>query len=260
MTLAEMVKKSREIAKMSRAELADKIGVPEIIIACIEQPDTQDEKAVSFFAAAFGLKPEVFSGTAPREPSEGEKRAAREAEMAARTAKAKYPSIRAFILDPCRCADPAKALELFGEEPFSLAERNVVLYLSTTALYNFCDNNSSSFAFDSYLFKHHGKLLQRFEQETARLNLPAEQREERINMARGDIFRCGRIEDIAILVLDDFAAELEEKLKKGADDFMQDLALPFTWEIDAALMKITIKDSRGGVAHQIRLLDVKGRS
>ena len=271
MTLAEMLKRNREASKMSQADIAKKLKVPEAIVACIEEPEADNAKAVQLFASAFGVKPAVFAGEEPRPPTEEEIRAAEEAKKAEEKArkakeaaevasKAKYPAIRAFILDPERCAHPDKAAELFGKDRFSLAERNVVLYLSTTALYHFCDTNTSSFSFDQYLFKSHSSLLQKFERELAKENLSDEAKEERLDFARGDIFRCDRIENIAILVVDDFAAELEEKLKSGTMDFEQDLDMPFVWDVDDELMKIAIRGSDGSLLHEIKLLAVKERS
>jgi transcriptional regulator with XRE-family HTH domain len=274
MTLAEMVRTNREQSKMSRAQLAAKLGVAEVLVAAVEEPQEATEQAIAFFSNAFGVKPDVFTGKAPRGPTEEEmraKKAAEEAERAAgeeerkareaaaEAAAAKYPLIRRFLLDKSRCANPDVVRRLFAAEPFSLAERNVVLYISTTALYNFCDSNTSNFAFDTYLFKHHGSLLKKFETEVAGRGLPADESEELLAMARGDIFRCEQIENIAILVLEDFAAELEARLAKGTVDFGQDIDPNFTWELDEALMRIAVKGKAGKLLHEIRLLDVRGR-
>ncbi|MBD3420274.1 MAG: hypothetical protein GF398_09185 [Chitinivibrionales bacterium] len=257
MTLAELVKKNREQANLTQADLAGKLGVPELLIACIEQPHQTSEKAVAYFAAAFGLEPEVFTGEKPRQPTSQEIADAREARRAELASQATYPAIRKFILDPARSVDPTKAEKLFAESAFSLTERNVVLYLSTTALYHFCDHNTSSFAFDEYLFKLHNELFKKYEREMLASHLPEEEKQERIAFARGDVFSCERIENIAILVLEDFAGELEQKLQNNIIDFEYDLDMPFTWEIDDTLMKININKPSGELLHDIKLLDVK---
>ncbi len=268
MKLAEMVRKNREEAGVSRAELAKKLGVPEVMVACIEEPEADSVEAVKLFASALGVKPEVFTGEEPRGPTEEEIRAAQEAQKAKAAAKAaaeaaakaKYPAIREFILDPKRCANPQKAAEMFGGERFSIAERNVVLFLCSTALYHFCDTSTSEFSFDTYLFKRHESLLRKFERELAKENLSEEEKAERLGFARGDVFRCDRVENIAILVLEDFAAELEQKLENGVRDFDQDLDMPFVWEADDELMKIAIRRPDGELLHEIKLLDVKEKN
>ena len=52
---------------------------------------------------------------------------------------------------------------------------------------------------------------------------------------------------------------MEEKLANDIHDFDEDLDLPFTWLIDDDLMKIEIKDQKGNVKDEIKLLDVKER-
>jgi transcriptional regulator with XRE-family HTH domain len=252
MTLAEMLKKNRELSGMTSAELAAKLGVSERVVECLENPGNPGAEAIEFFAGVFGFPVDVFTGKVAARPKEIHKNRLS-------GSRAKYPFIRDFLLNPSRCKTPDTAISCIGADPFPLVERNVVLYLSTMALYNFCDTNTSNFSFDTYLFKHHGRLLQKFEAELAGRGLDPQDREEQLNLARGDIFRCDRIENIAILVLDDFAAELEQKLADGTEDYGRDLQLPFSWEVDDTLMKIVIRDGAGGLLHQIRLLDVKGR-
>ena len=130
---------------------------------------------------------------------------------------------------------------------------------STTALYHFCDTNTSSFAFDEYLFGLHAKLLAKFERDIEQETLPPEEKEERLNNARSNIFACEKVENIAIMVVENFAAELEGKLREDGHDFAEDLHLPFTWEIDEQMMAIVIKNEDGSQRDRIKLLDVKQR-
>lgn len=253
MRIAEMVKANRESAGISKNEFAKRLGISLELIEYIENPEIDNPGAVELFASALGMSPAQFKGEKPEEPPPKEER------RAPAVKNARFPSVRAFILDPSRCLNPEVAIKIFGDDPFPLAERNVLLYLSTTALYHFCDTNVSSFAFDEYLFALHGKLLARFEQELQREGLSGSDAEERLNSARSNIFCCDRIENIAIMVFESFTAELEGKLTGNTIDFEEDLHMPFTWEIDDSLMKIVFKDDKGNVRDQIKLLDVKGR-
>ncbi len=256
MNVAEMLRKSREAAGISQEDLAKSLSIPSDLVAFIENPVDLEERIIEFFASGLGITPEVFKGERPpkpKEPTEEEKR-----ELI--TKNARFPLIRLFILDNTRCEDPEKAMKLFGDSELSLAEQNIILYLSTTALYNFCDTNCSSFSFDKYLFNLHGKLLVKFEKELQESNLSPEEMEERLGNARSNIFACDSIEDIAINIIEPFAKEMEEKLAGEIYDFEGDLDMPFVWGIDDTLMRIIIKDQNGNIRDRIRLLDVKKKN
>ncbi len=255
MVIFEMLRKHREKAGISQAELAKKLSVPADIISYLEDPAGNEERMIQLLAKALGMTPGEFKVEVPPEP---DKPTEKEIKTVA-VQKAKFPNIREFILDPVRCENPEKALELFREQELSLAEKNLILYLSTTALYHFCDTNTSSFGFDAYLFKLHGSLLARFDKELQGLPISAQEKEERLGNARTNIFACDSIENIAIRVLEPFAQEMEQKLSNGILDFDDDLDMPFTWGIDNELMKIEIKDSSGTIRDRIKLLDVKER-
>ncbi len=255
MPIAELLKKNREEKGLSQEDLAKSLSIPVDLVAFIEDPKESEAKIVEFFAAGMNITPEIFRGEVPLKPPEQE-----EEEIATTAVEnAKYPNIRQFILNPERCENPEKAKKLFMKEELSLSEQNVILYLSTTALYHFCDTNYSSFAYDDYLFKLHGTLLKKFELELKRAGLSQDENEERLNNARSNIFGCDKVENIAIRVFSQFAGEMEEKLAGGVEDFNEDLDLPFTWSIDEDLMKIEIKDQKGNVKDEIKLLDVKER-
>lgn len=256
MTVAEMLKKNREAAGISLEDLAKKLSLPVDIIAYIEDPAAGEAKIVQLLAGGLGVTPEIFKGEIPPEP----KKPTEEEKKAAAVKDARFPNIRQFILDPSRCENPEKALELFGNQRLSLAEKNVILYLSTTALYHFCSTNTSSFAFDEDLFKLHGPLLTKFEKELQGMNISSEEKEDRLGNARSNIFACDTMENIAIRVVEPFAVEMEEKLSKNIHDFKEDLDMPFLWSIDETLMKIDIKDENGAVKDQIKLLDVKEKA
>lgn len=256
MSVTEMLKKNREEKGITQEELAKKLSVPVDIITFLEDPVISEESIINLLSKALDITPEVFKGEAPPEPEIPKE----EKKKAEALKKAKFPKIREFILDPSRCESPEKALELFGDQEFPLAERNVILYLSTTALYHFCDTNTSSFAFDEYLFKLHGKLLSDFEKGMQSLNLSAEEKEERLGNARSNIFACDTMENIVIRVLGQFAGEMEQKLAGEIYDFDEDLNMPFLWGVNETLMKIEIKDENGNVKDEIKLLDVKEKS
>lgn len=136
-------------------------------------------------------------------------------------------------------------------------ERNIILYFLANALQYFCSRNHSLFAFDEYLFKLHNFLLEKFQRELASESITNEEREERLNLARGNIFYCDTMANIAIRVFDDFTAELEKKLASARKDFMEELELPFRWDLDEQLMKIVIYGPGDKVRDEIKLLDVK---
>lgn len=256
MSVAEMLKKNREEKGITQEELAKTLSVPVDIVTFLEDPTGSEESMIAHLASALDITPEVFKGEAPPEP-EIPKEEKKKIEI---LKKAKYPQIREFIIDSTRCENPDKAMELFGDQELSLAERNVILYLSTTALYHFCDTNTSSFAFDGYLFKLHGKLVSEFEKGMQSLSLSAEEKEERLGNARSNIFACDSMENIAIRTLEQFAEEMEQKLADEIFDFTEDLNMPFLWGVNETLMKIEIKDENGTIKDEIKLLDVKEKT
>ncbi|GAF94366.1 unnamed protein product, partial [marine sediment metagenome] len=241
---------------ITQEDLAKTLSVPVDIITFLEDPVEGEARIVELLAGGLGITPEVFKGELPPEPKEPTEEEKKEAVVK----NARFPNIRQFILDPSRCENPEKALELFGNQELSLAEKNVILYLSTTALYSFCDTNTSSFAFDEYLFKLHGPLLAEFEKELQGMNISTEEKEDRLGNARSNIFACDTVENIAIRVVEQFAGEMEEKISNSIYDFEDDLDMPFLWNIDETLMKIDIKDQNGTVKDQIKLLDVRERA
>ncbi len=252
MTIANRLKSSREKAGVSLEALAKKIGVDTALLDLIENPESPNEAAEQLLAAAMEITLAEFRGEKPPEPSPEQKREAVLAE-------AKYPMVRQFILDPGRCENARRAEAMLGSQPFSLVEKNIVLYLSTAALYHFCDTNTSSFAFDQYLFALHSRLLARFERQLDARQLPPGEKEELLDTARSNVFACERVENIAVLVLEPFTRELEEKLSEEISGFEQELDLPFVWSVDEDLMKIVIQDPAGAVRHQIKLLDARPR-
>ena len=256
MSVAKMLRKNREDKNITQEDLAKKLSVPVDIITFLEDPVSSEESIIGLLSKALDITPEVFKGEAPPEPQ-----IPKEEEKKVEALKiAKFPKIREFILEPSRCENPGKAVELFGDQEFSLAERNVILYLSTTALYHFCDTNTSSFAFDEYLFKLHGKLLSDFEKGLQSLNLTDQEKEDRLGNARSNVFACDTMENIAIRVLGQFAAEMEQKLAGEIYDFDEDLSMPFLWGVNEDLMKIEIKEVNGNVKDEIKLLDVKEKA
>ncbi len=252
-TVAELLIKNREREGISQEELAQKMSMPLEVIKYIEGEKGSSKPLAELLADALEVSVPVFLGKEePPKPEPTEEEIRAEA-----VAGAKYPSIREYLLDESRCKNKDLALELFAGKEFSLAEKNLTLYLSTTALYNFCSTQSSSFEFDEYLFKLHGKLLVNFETNLKKENLPEEEKEERLNNARSNIFGCDSMENIAIRVLEPFAEELEKKLVDGIIDFDEDIEGPFVWEIDKDLMQINILNNNDEKVHSIKLLDVK---
>lgn len=268
MSIAEKLKENREKSGISQEDLAKKLSVPVAFITFLEDPQKGEEKMISFLASGLGITPKKFKGEAekPREKVEKpqakvekpQEKKAKEEEKEP-VIKPKFPHIRDFLLHPSHCQNPGKALKYFDNQEISLAERNLILYLSTTALYYFCDTNASNFAFENYLFKLHGPLVKKMEEDIKEEQLSAEEKEERLANARSNIFCCETIENIAIRIVSPFAQEMEKKLADEIYDFDDDLDLPFVWDIDQTLMKIEIMDSHGKIKDQIKLLDVKKR-
>lgn len=258
MALAEMLKKYRAQAGLATEDVAKALSLPKGIIAYIENPKEMEPFLIDIICKALKVKPEVFRGEAPVQPPKPKEPTPEEVRQRFVQA-AKYQKIREFILDPAYCKSQDKVMELIKRQEFSLAERNIVLYLGTVALYHFCDYNYSCFAFDQYLFRLHASLLEKFERDLEKENLAPEQKEDLLINARANVFACDKIENITILVLDDFSRELEEKLQKKRIDFENELELPFFWTFDDALMQIEIKDKYNNLKHRIKLLDVKAK-
>jgi hypothetical protein len=252
MTFTEMIAANREKLGLSRKDFADKCSIPVELISYLEDPKLCEERLINQCAAALGMKPAVFRGEELPEPTYQEK-------LSGTLAAARFPRIRRFLVDPAQCLQPEKALALFDQERVSLAERNLILFLSTNALYRFCETNSSHFKFDEYLFKLHSTLFTRYEQEANRLPIPDEEKQDLIDTARKNVFACDTMENIAIRVVEPFAEELEEKLEKQQLDFNEDLDLPLRWDFDDELMKIRILRGDNSLKTEIKLLTVKER-
>ncbi|MBN1577172.1 MAG: hypothetical protein JW913_11505 [Chitinispirillaceae bacterium] len=252
MTFAEMIAANCEKLKLNRKDFADKCGIPVELITYLEEPQQSENRLISQCASALGMKVAVFKGEELPEPTYEEK-------LAATLAAARFPKIRRFLLDMAQCLQPGQASTLFAKERVSLVERNLILHLSTNALYRFCETNSSHFKFDEYLFKLHSALFTRYEQEVDKLQIPAEEKQELIDTARNNVFACDTMESIAIRIVEPFAEELEEKLGKQKTDFGEDLDLPLRWDFDEELMRIRILGSDSKVKCEIKLLTVKER-
>jgi hypothetical protein len=252
MTFAEMVVAHRKKMQLSREEFAEKCSLPIELIAYLEEPEVAQEQLIIRCAAALGMKRGVFTGEEAPEPTLAEKR---EAAIAA----ARFPKMRAFFIDGYCGSAPDKAIALFGSEKVSLAERNLILHLSTTSLYQFCDHCTSSFGFDGYLFRLHDALFTRYEKQVASLAIPDEEKQDLVDTARNSVFACDTMENIAIRIAEPFADEFEAKLAKGTQEYATDLSLPFRWDFDAELMKIKVLDKSNAVIREIRLLSVDER-
>ncbi len=251
MSLSQYLKRSRESSGISIEELSLRLNVPAALIRSIEEPDSIDDQAVELLAGALGITAQEFRGCKPRINTE---------ERIAATIKlAKYPAIRSYLVDSSRCENPRAAVELFGQNSYTLAEKNLILYLSTTALYHFCDTNTSTFSFDSYLYILHSKLLKRFEAGLETTRLSVGQKQERMRDAQSNIFCCAPMEDIAIYVLEDFASELEQKILAKDFSFEPELSMPLSWFIDEELMRIFIRDKNKKLLYTLNLLDVAGK-
>ena len=252
MTLAEMIIVNREKLGLSRKEFAEKCSLPVELINFIEEPQRIEEQLIEQCANALEMKVAVFRGEEQPELTFEEKHAAT-------IAAARFPKIRRYLLSSETCRNPEHAVTLFGDERVSLAERNLILNLSTNALYHFCDTAHSHFKFDEYLFKLHTELFIRYEQQVAKLQIPDEEKQDAIDTARNSVFACDTMENIAIRVVEPFADELEAKLDEGLAGLEEDLDLPLIWECDEELMQLRILDTDGGVKNEIKLLKVKER-
>jgi hypothetical protein len=247
MNVSELLQDYRKTTKMTTTDLAKSLKIPLVVLSFLEDPAASEESLIAYCKSTLKIEPPCTPVPQP---------------IAAPSApvlkmEARFPAIRAFLVAPERCQDPVRAVKMFDKEPFSLAERNLILYLSTTALYHFCNTNTSHFAFDEYLFALHASLLARFEKENVQQGGTIAEQEERLRAARSNIFACERMENIAILVAEKFMIELEAKLVRKETTFSEDMQAPFTWTIDETYMKIAIHEPGGALRDEIKLLDVK---
>ena len=250
MTFVQMIDVHCEKLGLSREDFADKCAIPLELIAFIEDPKQTEERLIAKCAAALGMKIAVFRGEEAPEPTYDEK-------LADTVAAARFPRIRRFLLDPAQCCKPQKTIMRFDKERVSLAERNLILYFSTNALYRFCETNISHFKFEEYLFNLHSTLFTHYEEEAHKLEIPDAEKQDLIDTARNNVFACDSMENIAIRVVEPFAAELEEKLEGQKRDFGEDLEFPFRWDFDEELMKLKILGPNNSVKSEIKLLTVK---
>lgn len=252
MTFVDMIIKNCERSGLGRTEFAQKCNLSLELIRYLEDPAAVEAELIEQCAEALQIKPAVFKGEEEPELSRTEKHAAA-------LANARFPNLRKFFTSPEQCMQPEKALDLFSENKITLIERNLILYLSTNALYHFCETNTSHFNFDEYLFKLHNALFTKYESEVAKIAIPDEEKVDRIDTARNNIFACDSMENIAIRIVEPFAEEIEQKLASNDSDYTADLDLPMLWDIDDELMKVTIYGRDNVVKSVVKLLSVKER-
>ena len=251
MTFVEMIAYHCDRLNLTRQQFADKCDIPVELIEYLEDPKATENHLINRCATGLNMKVEVFRGDEKPELTYDEK-------YNNCISAARFPEIRKFFLAAEQCRAPEKALLQFGEEKVSLIERNLILHLSTNALYIFCETNSSTFKFDDYLFKLHNTLFLKYEKELAKLDLPEAEKQDRLATARNNVFACDSMENIAIRVVEPFADELEKRLKQDEWDFAEDIDLPLRWDLDDELMKIQLLDATSTtVKREIKLLSVK---
>lgn len=266
MSIAEMLRRSRENTGLSQQELAQKLSIPVEIIEFIEDPSQKQEAIIDFISSGLGISSEEFRGEKSLRPEKPEPQDEHEQQEVPKSSNeemienvlkiAKFPKIREFMLRTSHYNSQEKILELFQNSALSSAEKIVIHFLSTTALFHFCNTNCSSFSFDKYLFELHTKLLAVFQKELDSTQLTPEEREERLTFARSNIFCCDTIDNIAVYIIGHFAKEMEEKLSNGSDDFNEELEMPFSWNIDDSFKNIEVLDEHGITKKQIKLQEV----
>jgi transcriptional regulator with XRE-family HTH domain len=249
MSIATLLRQNREESQMTREQLADKLGVPEYLVKYLEEPDADNDELEKILAEGLGITLKEFRGEVHRPTRE---------EL--QDARATYAAFRTYIIAPERCVNPPDARELLGDAPLSMAEQNLLVYMATIALYTFCDVNYSSFSFDEYVFGKHAMLLERLEKSLASSGASAQEKEERMVAGRANVFACESIENIAVAILDSFAAELEEKLVQGDLQFEKDIGMPFTWYADRDMKRIEIRGPEGEVRDTLKLVDAARRT
>jgi hypothetical protein len=250
MTFAEMIAFNRERLGLSHQDFAEKCGIPVELLSYIDDPARAEERLIVQCANALGIKVTIFTGEEKPEPTYEEL-------LESTLNAARYPGIRKFLIDSSQCSEPKKIFALFGEEKVSIAERNLILHFSTNALYHFCNTSSSLFKFDEYLFKLHSPLFTKYEQEMRKSELPEEEKNDRIDTARKNVFACDSMENIAIRIAEPFADELEAKLRSSKEDYGDELELPLRWDFNEELMKIRILGADGACRSEIKLLTVR---
>jgi transcriptional regulator with XRE-family HTH domain len=263
MSIAEMLLKYRKNTGISQQKLAQKLSIPVEIIEFIENPSHKQDTIINYFTSVLGISPEEFRGNKPLKtekpkpqdrPEQSEVAKSSHDELKENVLKnAKFPKIREFLIRTSQCSSQEKLLELFVNSDLSSAEKLVIHFMSTAALLHFCNTNSSSFSFDKYLFNLHTKLLANFEKELDKKQLSPEEREARLTSAKSNIFCCDTIDNIAVYIIGHFAKEMEEKLSKGSDDFIEELEMPFLWNIDDSFKNIEVLDKDGNMKKQIKL-------
>jgi transcriptional regulator with XRE-family HTH domain len=262
MRIADLLRENREAAGLSQEALAKKLSIPLYMVMYLENPDTENQALVDALAVALGTTPGALTGKEPslaKRKAEKESRKQAEEEQkkadALKKTQAKFPAIRSFLLDPAQCKNPADAADLFDGGPLPAIERNIILYLARTALFNFSDTNSSIFSFDDYLFALHSALFAKFEKELSSLDVSAEERDETLSGARSDIFLCDNVENIALMIFDDFSQQLNDLLAQDKRaNLTEDLNLPLLWKLDTGSRKVSILDESGEQTDHIQLM------
>lgn len=249
MDIGILLKKNREAAGLTIDEIAQKTALSPMVIEFIEDPQRMEKEMITLFADALHMTPEQFKGEEPLKPPQPPV----EEERAESVKKAKFPSLREFILDASLCEDNRRPLALLNNESFSLLEQEIVQYLAITALYHFCDTNTSSFAFDEYVFKLHQPLLAKFKKELESIPLSPDEKEQRRVEAGNNIFACDSIENIAIAIRESFAQDLEKKLQNSIFDFEEELDIPFFWSFDEAAQDVAVKTDNEDIKYRFKL-------
>ncbi len=278
--IGKCIKKFREKNKLSQEDLAKRLDISVDLMVLVENPEQPPQKVVENLCAIFNVAAEDFwkefetegAGSAMGEKGLPGKKKVQESVQSAEISPpapvlkkepaipAQYPSIRQYLLSTKICQNLTLGRKLLESAILTPAEKNIILYFLVNALYNYCAELSSVFDFDAYLKTQHQKMLQKFQNEIGKINIPEEEKQEKVNMAQGNIFYCDTMDNIAIAVFEFFADQLEHKIKMGRIDFETEFDMPFTWEVNEQLSKIVIRNPDGTVKDDLKLFDIKVRN
>jgi len=158
---------------------------------------------------------------------------------------ARFSAIRSFLLRRLHPQASSAGTQALEQAPFGIVEQNLVLQLAILALEDFRQTNASVFGFETYLFKHHSNLLRRFRQKLLKLDLEQPLLQHRLQLAQSNVFACDNLQNICIIILDDFCAELESLLLTPLQTQIEQTLKPFIWQYDQAVSSITIFTDEG---------------
>jgi hypothetical protein len=170
-------------------------------------------------------------------------------------ANPKYPNLREFFCQASFCRNPTIVNTFMVREPFTAIEKALILYFSGLALEKMIEDSSTNLDLDRYLNPLHETLVQEYQVGlTKSTNLTADEKQELLAQAQGNIFYCASLPRLAAAISEPFASELESLAGENPRVIGMNLDLPARWELEETGKNIKLYNELGVVVHQLAVV------